>query len=1243
MIATKRNMLTYCFFLLAATSAWAQETRIFLAELGGCDTATTTPGTNIEHFASPGDTVTFDVCAESRVGALEINGYQFAVACTSTGTGGPPLTYVDDSVTTFPDGLNQPFCSTDEGVCPSVTPADFPTGRCAALSGTLTGPVKIGEIQYAVPVGALPTTPVDPYVLAIANIPESAVTRPPIGVYTLSVDGANVHIVCQTDAECPDDGVYCNGDEVCVDGVCTSVNPPCPGELCCEDTGTCATECCADAECDDGVFCNGAEVCAAGVCGPGDPVCSGELCCEDTDTCATECCSDLDCDPDGLFCNGGESCVVGICTSVGAPCAGQLCCEATDTCATECCADAECDDGVYCNGAEVCAAGVCGSGAPACLDQLCCEDRDTCATECCSDSDCGDDGLYCNGGESCVGGFCTSVGAPCPGQACCEETDTCATECCSNADCPDDGVYCNGVETCVNGTCGRTPIICPQVECGDTCNEAQGSCNSPVGTPCSDDGNQCTDDVCDGSGACTPVNSPDGTPCNDGLHCNIGETCATGACGGGGPRDCGDGIGCTDDSCNEGTDSCDNLTNDAHCDNGLWCDGPEICDPVLDCQAGTSPCDDGIDCTNDPCNEDVDTCEPKFPHHEFCDDGDLCNGSESCDILVGCQAGVDLACDDGDPCTDDSCDPIDGCVHSPAAPGTPCGDPGDSLCDHPDSCDGNGGCLSNFEVSGTACPNGLYCDGDEFCDDAGSCLPGTSPCDDGIDCTGDLCDEGTDTCTSDPLTCGNLDLTLHAQDGCFTSGQDVCVTVDVSSLDGQAMIGGQFFIEYNACLLEFMGMSPGDHPEPGVAPCITPGASPFSSEIFERVLPPAPGADPCIWRIEYAVGLPLGGQPSAADNAMATIHFLTIVPFPGDPLLAGQGDGLIGFDLGHVPATQLSDYLGGPNLPPLGNDIPVTVDDNPPVFGDNDPNFDNWCTDIGPVPNDPGDCTAVVGAIPCGVEDMTTLESPGCGLCDLSWSRSDGLPLYAPYSVGTTCITWVATDCAGNVATNDQCVTVDDMEFPTINCPPDVSVTAAAGRCDADVDPGMATCADNCACTVTCERSDGLDCHNDTYSVGTTTLTWTATDAVGNATVCLQTVTVADNEPPAVDCPPDVSVTAAAGRCDADVDPGMATCSDNCGVCLVACQRSDGLNCHNDTYPVGTTTLTWTATDSSGNTSTCGQAVTVTDNEDPTMDPLTDVTQTADAGECGAVVLKLYPNLPEKSPSVTWACVKPSV
>ncbi|WP_169796480.1 MYXO-CTERM sorting domain-containing protein [Chondromyces crocatus] len=100
---------------------------------------------------------------------------------------------------------------------------------------------------------------------------------------------------------------------------------------------------------------------------------------------------------------------------------------------------------------------------------------------------------------------------------------------------------------------------------------------------------------------------PNGTPCEDGNLCTTGDTCVNGACVGGGMPDCNDQNPCTDDAC----------------------------DPQLGCvvEHNTQPCEDG----------------------------DLCHGPEVCAFGV-CVTGPQIYCYDGDPCTDDTCDPAIGCA-----------------------------------------------------------------------------------------------------------------------------------------------------------------------------------------------------------------------------------------------------------------------------------------------------------------------------------------------------------------------------------------------------------------------------------------------------------------------------------------------------------------------------------------------------------------------------------------------------
>ena len=73
-----------------------------------------------------------------------------------------------------------------------------------------------------------------------------------------------------------------------------------------------------------------------------------------------------------------------------------------------------------------------------------------------------------------------------------------------------------------------------------------------------------------------------------------------------------------------------------------------------------------------------------------CDDGDVCNGAESCDAALGCVQGVPLPCNDGLACTGaESCDPAQGC--KPGTPPAQCCNT-DSDCATADVCQGDGLC-----------------------------------------------------------------------------------------------------------------------------------------------------------------------------------------------------------------------------------------------------------------------------------------------------------------------------------------------------------------------------------------------------------------------------------------------------------------------------------------------------------------------------------------------------------------------
>ncbi|MDO8631071.1 MAG: IPTL-CTERM sorting domain-containing protein, partial [Phycisphaerales bacterium] len=237
-----------------------------------------------------------------------------------------------------------------------------------------------------------------------------------------------------------------------------------------------------------------------------------------------------------------------------------------------------------------------------------------------------------------------------------------------------DGQYCNGVEVChpLLGCQAGPPVDCDDgIACTtDSCNEAK--------------------DLC--------IHSPNNGACSDGQFCNGPEICTPDVgCQPGAPPDCDDGVGCTEDSCDEANDRCVNTPDDAPCDDGLYCDGVEVCDPVTGCRAGApSNCNDGVGCTIDSCDEANNTCV-HARDSDLCDDGLFCNGVETCNPGVGCQAGTPPNCADAIDCTIDSCDETnDKCVHVADA----------GLCNDGDACTtdscATAGC-SHANICGACC------------------------------------------------------------------------------------------------------------------------------------------------------------------------------------------------------------------------------------------------------------------------------------------------------------------------------------------------------------------------------------------------------------------------------------------------------------------------------------------------------------------------------------------------------------
>ncbi len=247
---------------------------------------------------------------------------------------------------------------------------------------------------------------------------------------------------------------------------------------------------------------------------------------------------------------------------------------------------------------------------------------------------------------------------------------------------------CGGTSSSPDNGNGNPPATCTDqdgdgysVEGGD-CGEVDCNDSAPAVNPGIDEqfpGEEaCTDQQdndCDGTideddiGCQEEVDCQADGDCDDGAYCNGVERCVSGSCQAGTPVNCNDSNTCTNDVCNENTDSCTNACN--------------------------APNNQHFCCNNAACT-DAAVCQGDCVDNGDCDDGAYCNGVEQC-VSSSCQAGTNINCNDGNSCTDDSCNEgIDSCSNTCNAINEE-----DDCCDDPV-------CSDSLICMGEPFPGGVY-------------------------------------------------------------------------------------------------------------------------------------------------------------------------------------------------------------------------------------------------------------------------------------------------------------------------------------------------------------------------------------------------------------------------------------------------------------------------------------------------------------------------------------------------------
>ena len=200
----------------------------------------------------------------------------------------------------------------------------------------------------------------------------------------------------------------------------------------------------------------------------------------------------------------------------------------------------------------------------------------------------------------------------------------------------------------------------------------------------------------------------------------------------------------------------------------------------------------------------------------------------------------------------------------------------------------------------------------------------------------------------------------------------------------------------------------------------------------------------------------------------------------------------------------------------------------------------------------------------CAVVNYTPIATDNCGSATVTCAPPSG----SCFPLGTTTVNCTAMDASPDSPDADCSFTVSVDGCP-ISCPANIAASNAPGQCGATV-TFSATAPPACG-TVVCAPASG-----DFFPVGTTTVS--CTTAMGGN--CSFTVMVNDTQPPAISCP--ANVISVGGV----VTYPPPTASDNCPGVIASCSPASG-----STFPVGTTSVTCTAMDASGNTATCSFGV----------------------------------------------------
>jgi hypothetical protein len=251
-----------------------------------------------------------------------------------------------------------------------------------------------------------------------------------------------------------------------------------------------------------------------------------------------------------------------------------------------------------------------------------------------------------------------------------------------------------------------------------------------------------------------------------------------------------------------------------------------------------------------------------------------------------------------------------------------------------------------------------------------------------------------------------------------------------------------------------------------------------------------------------------------------------------------------------------------------------------------------------------------VSAAPAAVTTVAALEAlTGNPAISDNCTADAGLVVTSTQTSTSTCPivitrTYRVTDACGNFSTINHTINVDDTIAPSFSCPSNINQAADSGQNYATIVIAIPTVTEACGSYTLTNNYTGTSNASGQYPIGTTTVTYTATDTCGNIRTCNFTVTVGDTQAPTMTCPPTITI-----QCPSSIPAIYASYTefvnaggsafDNDGIdqssfALVS-QTSDGNICPE------TISRIYTISDTNGNATTCTQQIIIDDNTNPTI------------------------------------------